>query len=107
MALGLFTAPGPACPPLGKLNWATVSVSFLLAIVRVDTVVVSARFATVNCWRAVLSLVAASAKLLREPARASMTSGAAAGMMLFAPLANGSSVAPARWRFMPRAYAAK
>ncbi len=82
-------------------------VSFLLAIVSIDTVVVSARFAAVNCWRAVLSFVAASAKLLREPARASMTSGDAADMMLLAALVNGSSVAPARWRFMPRAYAAK
>ena len=79
----------------------------MLAIVRVANVVVSAKFAAVNCWRAVLSLVAASAKLLREPARASMTSGGAKGMMLFAALVNGSSVAPACWWFMPQAYAAK
>ena len=91
----------------GRLNRATVSVSFLFAIVRVDTVVVSARLATVNCWRAVLLLVAASAKLSREPTRASMTSVVAAGMMLLAALVNGSSVAPARWQLMPRAYAAK
>ncbi len=56
----------------------------MLAIVSVETVVVSARFAAVNCWRAVLSLVAASAKLSREPARASITSVGAAGMMLLA-----------------------
>jgi len=43
----------------------------------------------------VLSFVAASAKLLSEPARASMTSVGAAGMMLL------------RWRLMPRAHAAK
>jgi hypothetical protein len=54
-----------------------------------------------------LLFVAASAKLSREPGRASMTSGGAAGMMLFAALVNDSSVALARWWFMPRAYAAK
>jgi len=77
-------------------------VSFLLAIVSIDTVVVSARFAAVNCWRVVLLLVAASAKLSREPARASMTSVGAAGMVLLAALVNDSSVAPARWRLPSR-----
>ncbi len=73
----------------------------MLATVSVATVVVSTRFAAVNCWRAVLLLVAASARLLREPARASITSVVAAGMMMLAALVNGSSVAPARWRLMP------
>jgi hypothetical protein len=77
------------------LNQATVLMSFLLATVSVATVVVSSRFAVVNCWRAVLLLVAASARLSREPARASITSVVAAGMMLLAALVNGSSVAPA------------
>jgi hypothetical protein len=54
---------------------------------------VRARFATVKCWTAVLSLVAASAKLFRELTRASIMSAVAEGMILFAALANGSSVA--------------
>ncbi len=82
-------------------------VSFLLAATRVDTEVVRARFATVKCWMAVLLLVAASAKLSNKPARASITSAMAGGMLLLAALVNSSSVAPARWRLMPWAYAAK
>ncbi len=83
------------------MNQAAISVSFLLATVSVATVVVSARFAAINCWRAVLLLVAASARLLREPARASITSVVATGMMLLAALVNGSFIAPACWRLMP------
>ena len=73
---------------------------------RVETEVVRARFATVKCWTAVLLLVAASAKLSSEPARASIMSAVAGGMMLLAALVNGSSVAPTRWGSMPGAYAA-
>ncbi len=73
----------------------------------VDTVVASARFAAVNCWRAVLSLVVASAKLPREPAKASKTSVGPSGMMLLAALVNSSSVALACWRLMPQEYTAK
>ena len=89
------------------MKQVTVSVSFLLAAVRVETKVVRARFAAVKCWTVVLLLVAASAKLSSKPTRASITSAVAGGMMLLAALVNGSSVAPARWWLMPQVYAAK
>ena len=89
------------------MKCATVLMSFLLAAMRVETAVVRARFAAVKCWTAVLSLVAASAKLSSKPVRASITSAVAGGMMLLAALVNGSPVAPACWRLMPQVYAAK
>ena len=74
---------------------------------RVETEVVRARLAAVKCWTAVLLLVAASAKVSSKPAKASIRSAVAGGMMLLAALVNGSSVAPARWWLMPQVYAAK
>jgi hypothetical protein len=82
-------------------------VSFLLAAVRVATDVVIERFADVSCWTVVLSLVAVSAKLSNNPARASITSCAAGSMTRLATQLNGLSVTPAHWRLMPLAYAAR
>jgi hypothetical protein len=47
--------------------------SFLLATIRVATDVVNKRFADVSCWSVVLLLVAASTKLSKNPARASIS----------------------------------
>ncbi len=55
-------------------------VSFLLAAISVATNFVSKRFVNVSCWTVVLLVVAASAKLSKDPTRASITTCAAGSM---------------------------
>ena len=81
--------------------------SFLLAAVRVATDVAKERFADVSCWTVVLLLVAASAKLSKDPARGSITSYAAESITRLTAWLNGLSVAPMRWGLSPLAYPAR
>ena len=56
---------------------AKASESFLLAAVSVSFDMVSAKFADVSCWRMVVSLAAASARLSRAvPKRSIVAAGA-------------------------------
>jgi hypothetical protein len=93
----------PLRPPPPPHTWGTrlqqdtISVSFLSAAVSVATNVMSERFTNVSCWTVVLSLVAASAKLSSDPARASITSCAVTSITRLAAQLNGLSMAPARW----------
>ncbi len=79
----------------------------MLAAMSVANDVVSARFVDVGCWTVVLLLVAVSAKLSSDPARASITSCAAVGVTRLAAWLNGLSIAPPHWRLTPLAYAAR
>jgi hypothetical protein len=54
---------------------ANASESFLLAAVSVALEVVSAKLAAVSCWRTVVSLAAASARLSRAVPKRSMETG--------------------------------
>ena len=64
---------------LGLVAWsfAKASESFLLAAVSVAFVAVSARFAAMSCWRTVVSLTAARARLSSAVPKGSMVSGGA------------------------------
>ncbi len=68
---------------------------------------VSKRFADVSCWTVFLLLVAASAKLFNNPARASIKSCTAGSMARFSARLNSLSVASARWWLTPLAYVAR
>ncbi len=55
---------------------ASASASFLLPVMRVVTNVERAKFDAVNCWRTVVSLAAARARMLRAvPSRSMMAAG--------------------------------
>jgi hypothetical protein len=58
-------------PPL----FAAASASFLLAAVRVVTVVVKARLAAMSCWRVAASFVAANARLSSANSSQSIAGG--------------------------------
>ncbi len=64
---------------VGLVAWsfAKASESFLLAAVSAAFVAVSARFAEVSCWRTVMSLAAARARLLSAVPKRSMVTGGA------------------------------
>ncbi len=62
---------------MGAGTLAKASESFLLAAVSMAFDVVSTRLAAVSCWRTVVSLATASARLLRAvPKRSMVTAGA-------------------------------
>ncbi len=62
---------------VGAGTLAKASESFLLAAVSVVFDVVSARLAAVSCWRTVVSLAAARARLSRAVPKRSMETGGA------------------------------
>ncbi len=64
---------------VGLVAWrfAKASESFLLAAVSAVFVAVSARFAEVSCWRTVVLLAAARARLLSAVLKQSMVPGGA------------------------------
>ncbi len=65
-------APGVAARGLVAFALARASASFLLAAVSVVTKEERAKFDTVNCWRTVVSLATARAKMLRAVPSQSM-----------------------------------
>jgi hypothetical protein len=69
----------PAVTAGGLVSFALASAttSFLLAVVSVVTIVERAKFDAVSCWRAVVSLAAARARLLRAVPRQSMVAAGA------------------------------
>ena len=76
--LGTRDAPGvPGDCGMVAGTLANASESFLLATVSVALEVVRAKLAAVSCWRTVVSLAAASARLSRAAPKRSMETGGA------------------------------
>ncbi len=72
-------APGIAIGGLVAFALESTSASFLLVAVSVVTKEERAKFEAVNCWRTVVTLAAARAKLLRAvPSRSMVAAGAGA-----------------------------
>jgi hypothetical protein len=70
-------APGITAGGLVDFALARASASFLLAAVSVVTKKERAKFDTINCWRTVVLLAAARAKLLKAvPSRSIVVAGA-------------------------------
>ncbi len=70
-------APGVAARGLVDFTLAIASARFLLAAVSVMTKEESNKFDTINCWRTMVLLTAARAKLLRAvPSRSMVAAGA-------------------------------
>jgi hypothetical protein len=69
-------APGVATGGLVSFTLASTSASFLLAAVSMVTNKERAKFDTISCWRTVVSLAAARARLLRAvPSRSMVAAG--------------------------------
>ncbi len=69
--------PGIATGGLVSFTLASTSASFLLATVSMVTNVERAKFGAVSCWRTVVSLAAARARLLRaDPRQLMVVAGA-------------------------------
>ncbi len=69
--------PGVAAGGLVSFALASVSASFLLAVVSMVTKEERAKFDVVSCWRAVVLLAAVRAELLRAvPSRSMVAAGA-------------------------------
>jgi hypothetical protein len=88
--------PGVVAEGQNTFALAKVSKSFLLAAVSVTFDVVSARFDAVSCWRTVVSLAAARARLSSAVPKRFMVA-AWAGSAEFAP-PNGSTPPRSLWQ---------
>jgi hypothetical protein len=85
-------------PGVGAGTLAKASESFLLAAVSVAFDVVSAKLAAVSCWRTVVSLAAASARLSSAVPKRSMVS-AGAGSTELAPQSGSPPPDAWSWRW--------
>ena len=89
---------GPGVGGLVAWSFAKASESFLLAVESAVFVAVSARFAEVSCWRTVVSLAAARARLSSAVPKRSMVAGGA-GRTAFAPPRGSPPPDACSWRW--------